>query len=331
MKWFWLLIAGLVVLAAVFTLVPTRQSSPPPAAPQSTGTQSTPPAAPSSAALSSASSQTPPAESPAPSISTAPAVPQASTPQPAASLATTPSPSSTPSPEESASEKTAPAPAPAQPQSPTPKPALSPAEQQAAEAAKARAISEALDMALSGEAESIPKSASAAAPASPAAASASPADPAAPAKLEPQADGSVLVDGKYTIKGQGTKDAPYRVTWEQLVSAELTYQPRLGRKVIPDRLKMLDGKWVTIAGYVAFPIMAQSQDEMLVMLNQWDGCCIGVPPTPYDAIEVKLKAAAKGDQRLRVTGEVTGILRVDPYLVKDWLVSLYLMDDAALK
>src|SRR5262249_39584664 len=80
----------------------------------------------------------------------------------------------------------------------------------------------------------------------------------------------------------------------------------------------------------AFPIMAQSQDEMLVMLNQWDGCCIGVPPTPYDAIEVKLKKAAKGDDRMRVSGSVKGLLRVDPYLIKDWLVSLYLMDDAEL-
>ena len=39
--------------------------------------------------------------------------------------------------------------------------------------------------------------------------------------------------------------------------------------------------------------MAESADASLMMLNQWDGCCIGVPPTPYDAIEVKLKEAAK--------------------------------------
>ena len=30
-------------------------------------------------------------------------------------------------------------------------------------------------------------------------------------------------------------------------------------------------------------------NEALVMLNQWDGCCIGVPPTPYDAVEVRLR------------------------------------------
>lgn len=157
-----------------------------------------------------------------------------------------------------------------------------------------------------------------------------PADPNAKAKLSPRDDGTVMVDDRFVIKGKGEKANPYVVSWEMLVSAQETYQPRLGRKIIPDRLKMLDGKWVRIAGFIAFPIMAQSQDEMLMMLNQWDGCCIGVPPTPYDAIEVKLAEAAKGDDRLRVSGTVTGILRVDPYLVKDWLVSLYLMDDAML-
>ncbi len=173
------------------------------------------------------------------------------------------------------------------------------------------------------------KSAESPAPSIPAVAPAPP--PAAPAaakiKLDPQPDGTVLVDDKYVMKGKGTKDDPYRVTWEQLLSAQDTYQPRLGRKQIPERVKMLDGKWVRVNGYIAFPLMAASADEMLMMLNQWDGCCIGVPPTPYDAIEVKLKTAAKGDARLRTTGTLTGILRVDPYLVKDWLVSLYVMDD----
>jgi hypothetical protein len=156
------------------------------------------------------------------------------------------------------------------------------------------------------------------------------ADPNAKAKLTVRDDGTTLVDDRFVMKGTGSKEDPFVVSWEMLISAQDTYQPRLGRKIIPDRLKMLDGKWVRIAGYIAFPLMAQSQDEMLMMLNQWDGCCIGVPPTPYDAIEVKLKTAAKGEDRLRVSGGVVGILRVDPYLVKDWLVSLYLMDDAEL-
>jgi hypothetical protein len=149
-------------------------------------------------------------------------------------------------------------------------------------------------------------------------------------KLEAQEDGSTLVDGKYVMKGAGTKEDPYRVTWEMLLSAEETYRPRLGKKVIPDRLKMIDGKWIRISGYIAFPVMASSGDEMLMMLNQWDGCCIGVPPTPYDAIEVKLKTAAKGNERLRQSGTLSGKFKIDPYLVKDWLISLYVMDDGDL-
>lgn len=149
-------------------------------------------------------------------------------------------------------------------------------------------------------------------------------------KITPRDDGSSLIDDRFILRGKGTKDDPYRITWEHLVSANETYQPRLGRTIIPGRLKILHDKWVRISGYIAFPIMAQSADEMLVMLNQWDGCCIGVPPTPYDAIEVKLRVAAKGDTRMRQTGSVTGILRVDPYLVKGWLVSLFLMDEGEL-
>jgi len=150
------------------------------------------------------------------------------------------------------------------------------------------------------------------------------------AKIEKQSDGSYIVDGKYTLKGTGTKASPYEVTWDYLVSAQESYQPRLGKKKLPDRLTLLSGKWVKITGNVAFPVMAQEPTEMLVMLNQWDGCCIGVPPTPYDAVEVKLSRAAEGKDRLVTYGTVTGKMTVEPYLVKDCLVSLYAMDDAAV-
>jgi hypothetical protein len=146
--------------------------------------------------------------------------------------------------------------------------------------------------------------------------------------LVKQADGTTLVADRFVIKGDGTKESPYEVTWEQLMSAQETYKPRLGLKIIPGWLNLIHDKWVKVSGYVAFPVMAQGPDEMLMMLNQWDGCCIGVPPTPYDAIEVKLNKPAEGETRLLIMGSVTGKLKVDPYLVKDWLVSLYIMDEA---
>ena len=57
-----------------------------------------------------------------------------------------------------------------------------------------------------------------------------------------------------------------------------------------------------------------------------------MPPTPYDAIEVKLLEPAR-----RSTGHATfslggvrGRLRADPYLVENWLVGLYVLEDASM-
>jgi hypothetical protein len=66
-------------------------------------------------------------------------------------------------------------------------------------------------------------------------------------------------------------------------------------------------------------------------MNLWDGCCIGVPPTPYDAVEVRLTRPVKGDDRLLVHGTVTGRLSIDPQLVGNWLVGLYLMEESSFK
>jgi hypothetical protein len=67
------------------------------------------------------------------------------------------------------------------------------------------------------------------------------------------------------------------------------------------------------------------------MLNQWDGCCIGVPPTPYDAIEVRLASEIRGWTKHTINfGSIEGILRVEPYLVENWLVGLYLIEDGKL-
>jgi hypothetical protein len=151
------------------------------------------------------------------------------------------------------------------------------------------------------------------------------------AKVLQRPDGSYLIDDKYPLRGRGTRDNPYLITWDYLLSAQETYQPRLGQKKLPDRVKLLSGKHVKITGWVAFPIIAQEPTEMLMMLNQWDGCCIGVPPTPYDAVEVKLRDPAEPEQRLIIYGNIRGKFTVEPYLVKDWLVSLYAMEDAVLE
>jgi len=151
-----------------------------------------------------------------------------------------------------------------------------------------------------------------------------------PATVTEADDGSPVYDGKYPIKGEGTAESPYVITWDLLVSAEETFDPQKKRRTLPERVAMLDGKVVKIGGNIAFPLMVQQPRELLVMLNQWDGCCIGVPPTPYDAVEVQLSKAITGEGRFATMGSVTGRLSVKPYIVGDWLVGLYLMEQAEM-
>lgn len=152
----------------------------------------------------------------------------------------------------------------------------------------------------------------------------------APGEVVTQDDGSLRLDGRFTIKGDGSAAKPYEIPWELITSAEETYEPRSGKLKIPQRVAMLDGKHVRIDGYVAFPMYVQQPRELLAMLNQWDGCCIGVPPTPYDAIEVQLKAVVDDKARLATSGAVEGRFKVKPYVVGDWLVGLYMMEDASM-
>ncbi len=144
-------------------------------------------------------------------------------------------------------------------------------------------------------------------------------------------EGAIVADGKYTIRGNGTKESPYDISWDLLMSASDTFIPRLGEKQIPQRVAMLHNAYIRVNGYIAFPLVATETSECLVMLNQWDGCCIGVPPSPYDAIEVKLVIPTDNSVRHQVrVGTLEGVFHVDPYVVERWLVGLYTMDGATL-
>jgi len=149
--------------------------------------------------------------------------------------------------------------------------------------------------------------------------------------IERKPDGTIVLAGSLTIKGEGTEEKPYDVPWDALTAAEQTLDPRAGRKEIPGVTAFLHGKHVKLRGYVSFPLMIKEPRECLAMLNPWDGCCIGVPPTPYDAVEVALASPVTGNTRYATTGSVTGVFEVKPYLMGDWLVGLYVMSGGKLE
>lgn len=143
-------------------------------------------------------------------------------------------------------------------------------------------------------------------------------------------EGKIQIGESITILGRGTKEEPFILPWDFLVSIRQAYSPREGRKEIPNHFAYFEGKYVSIAGYLQFPLANPEPTECLIMLNQWDGCCIGVPPTPYDAIEVALSIPATQAEKFAVEGRIVGKLDIDPYLVGNWLIGLYLLGDATV-
>lgn len=153
-----------------------------------------------------------------------------------------------------------------------------------------------------------------------------------PSSLVRKPDGTIVADGKWVVRGAGTEANPYVVPWELLTSAMDTYQPRAELRDIPQRIAFLDGKRVRVEGYIIFPLIAQQAQQFLLTYNQWDGCCIGVPPSAYDAIEVNLASSIPINRRHGLLfGGVEGVLHVAPLLSEGWIYGLYAMDDASLK
>lgn len=147
-------------------------------------------------------------------------------------------------------------------------------------------------------------------------------------KLETVEDGWTRVDDRFLIRGQGTAEDPYIIPWDLLISASESYRPRLGKKVLPERVTMLADKHVRITGFLLFPLFTSSATELLIMRNQWDGCCIGIPPTPYDAVEVKVVQAVERQHMFVQYATIEGIMKVEPYVNRDWLLGLYIIENA---
>ena len=143
-------------------------------------------------------------------------------------------------------------------------------------------------------------------------------------------DGSFVIDGNIRITGEGTQASPYRVPWDLLVAAQRVYDPRSGKEDAPEWAKMLDGKHVRVSGYLLFPVVRDDVDELLLMMNQWDGCCLGLPPSAYDAVEVRLERPQRVSRWTTNFGTLTGKFQWDPYLSAGWLVGLYVITDAKL-
>lgn len=150
-----------------------------------------------------------------------------------------------------------------------------------------------------------------------------------PATITHGNNNQLEIDGRYTILGSGTELDPYRITWDLLKSAYETIDLNGSRVTPPKRLEMLNGTYVQISGYLAPPLWGQETKELLVMFNRWDGCCVGLPPTPFDCIEAQLATPMKlGAAHTISYGTIRGKFIVEPFKAGTFLIGLYRLEEA---
>lgn len=152
------------------------------------------------------------------------------------------------------------------------------------------------------------------------------------ASIERIDDRTVRIDGKYTVRGSGSEEDPFQVSWEMLGSAAATVDAEQHRFEIPGRVADLRGAWIRISGYWAPPLQVFEAKEAMLMLNKWDGCCVGLPPTPFDSIEASFAAPmqVKGAHVFRY-GTFRGRLSVEPYVAGTFLLGIYRLQDVVME
>jgi hypothetical protein len=143
---------------------------------------------------------------------------------------------------------------------------------------------------------------------------------------------TVRIDGKYMVRGSGSESDPYQITWELLTSAARTVDASKSIYEVPGRIADLRGAWVQISGYWAPPLQVFQTKEAMFMLNKWDGCCIGLPPTPFDSIEATFtKPFAVQGQHLYRYGTIKGRLEIEPFAAGIFLLGFYRLNDAVME
>jgi hypothetical protein len=98
---------------------------------------------------------------------------------------------------------------------------------------------------------------------------------------------------------------------------------------IPAELAALDGRWLTLTGnlWVPYAAVGEVRDFMLAK-NPWDGCCLGVPPTAFDSVEVRLREGETLSNPMAPFATVSGRFRIDRREIEGELVGLFRIVDA---
>jgi len=145
-------------------------------------------------------------------------------------------------------------------------------------------------------------------------------------------DRTLELDGRFRVIGNGSPDDPYRISWEILTSAGPYIDAAQKALTPPPWVRVLDGTTVEISGYYSTAVRVTMARNLLLTLNRWDGCCIGLPPTPFDAIDMTMRQpmSMQGLHLFRF-GTFRGRLTIAPFETGGFLLGLYKLEDTTFE
>lgn len=158
-------------------------------------------------------------------------------------------------------------------------------------------------------------------------------DPRAPTDVVRRIDDRTLeLDGRFRVTGNGSEADPYVISWELLTSASDFLDPAQGARMPPPWIRLLDGTSIQISGYYSTPVRVTVAKNLLLTLDRWDGCCIGVPPTPFDAIDITMREPLlMRGMHLTRFGTFRGRFAVECVDAAGFLLGLYRLEDATFE
>ncbi len=141
-------------------------------------------------------------------------------------------------------------------------------------------------------------------------------------------DGSTVLDQVYVVRGQGTAADPCLIGWDLLLSGAERFAPGAGKWEVPERVRLLDGKQLQIKGFLTSPVRATKSDHLLLTWSALDACCLGGPPSPCQAVEVKLQTPLTLERHVLIGVTVEGAFKLETRLQGGLGLSLYRLDNA---
>ncbi|MFQ3598457.1 MAG: DUF3299 domain-containing protein [Chloroherpetonaceae bacterium] len=124
-----------------------------------------------------------------------------------------------------------------------------------------------------------------------------------------------------------TLGTPTRITFNDLREYRFS---RKANNPIPEKLKALQGKEVSLAGYMIPMSEALDVTEFMLVQMPFFGCCYSVPPEPNETVMVKMQKG-KSTPYVYTPIRVTGTFKIQETKIDGFVVSVYEIEASQVK